>query len=590
MRTSTNTLSFRRLALLSLSATGLAAAASAQVSFSIDWHSPTVGMAATCTGIPITEGDILVPVGFAPAIGPLPAPCIGISGGMPGLSLIGHAPCVGHPGGTPCRVEVDALSYGRDQPLGPNTVAMEEYLFSTDEFAVGGIPPILPPDLVSEAPVGDASADVWRQGAPLPPGPVPPFAGLVGHTGLIDGDGMPSGSSAVYPGTGLLEPNFPGFPNMGDNLDAFDMDQAFTGPPIFPATGVYFSLDAAFPDPITGTPNEGTALFHGFTGGDVLLAPAPGLAPVVWAPAMALGLNLVNFQEDDLDALAIWENGSGAFEPSQQPYDWLGGASDMVLFSVRRGSPVIGMPDSIFGIPITEGDILTTPLPTFMGGVSPFPGIFCAAENLGLTARVAGTLFNDDLNALDTVKTNTTIIDCNGNGVADAIDIFTGTSSDINSNGIPDDCEVVGSPNCFCDSTAPAPCGNFYPTAGCRNSTGIGASLTVSGTSSVTLDDLVLSASGMPPSVPGIFFGGTAIVGPLPFGDGLRCAGGSITRFTTPALTSPTGTLSVGPGMAGTFGIAVGDFWNFQAWFRDPMGPCSNGFNTTNAHSATFTM
>ncbi|MEZ5975726.1 MAG: hypothetical protein R3E96_13060 [Planctomycetota bacterium] len=50
----------------------------------------------------------------------------------------------------------------------------------------------------------------------------------------------------------------------------------------------------------------------------------------------------------------------------------------MLLFSVRRGSWVIGQPDSIFGIPIEEGDILTTPLPTAMGGVSPFPGIFIA--------------------------------------------------------------------------------------------------------------------------------------------------------------------------------------------------------------------
>ena len=590
MRNQTSSRTLRRLALLSLSASGLAAVASAQVSFSIDWHSPTVGMPNPCTGVPITEGDILTPVGFAPAFGPLPPPCIGISAGMPGLSLMWSAPCIGHPGGTPCRVEVDALSYGRDHPLSPNNVMFEEYLFSTDEFAVGGIPPLMFPSVTSEAPVGDSSADVWRQGAPLPPGPVPPYAGLVGHTGAIDGDGLASGTGAVYPGTGLIEPNFPGFPNTGDNLDAFDYDQAFSGPPIFPTTGVYFSLDAAFLDPMTGTPNEGTGLAEGFTGGDILLAPAPGLPAVLWAPAPALGLNLINFQEDDLDALAIWENGSGVFEPSKQPYDWNTGVSDMVLFSVRRGSPVVGMPDSIFGIPISEGDILTTPLPTAMGGVSPFPGIFCAAENLGLTARIAGVLFNDDLNALDTLKINPNITDCNGNGVADAIDIAMGTSSDINGNGIPDDCEVVGAPNCLCDSLAPAPCANFFPTAGCRNSTGIGASLAVSGTSSVTLDDLVLSASGMPPTVPGIFFGGTAVVGPLPFGDGLRCAGGSITRFTLPALTTAAGTLTVGPGMAGTFGISVGDFWNFQAWFRDPVGPCGGGFNTTNAYSATFTM
>jgi hypothetical protein len=588
MRNQTSPSQLRRLALLSLSATGLAAAASAQVSFSIDWHSPTVGMPSTCTGVPITEGDILVPAGFATAIGPLPTPCIGVSGGTPGLGLIGWGPCVGHPGGTPCRVELDALSYGTDQPLSPNGVAFEEYLFSTDEFALGGVAPVLFPSVGTEAPVGDSSSDIWRQGAPLPTGPVPPFAGMVGHKGAIDGDGLLSGSGALYPGTGLIEPNFPGFPNTGDNLDAFDLNQSFGGSPVFPSTGVYISLDAMFPDFLSGTPNTGTAAGQGFTGADILFVATPGTAPTLWAPGPALGLNLINMQEDDLDALAIWENGNGIFDPSHQPYDWGAGGRDMVLFSVRRHSPVVGMPDSIFGIPISEGDILTTPLPTALGGVSPFPGIFCAAENLGLVARSSN--INDDLNALDTIGNLPPITDCNGNGVHDSIDITSGTSSDINSNGIPDDCEVVGSGNCYCDSTAPAPCGNFYPTAGCRNSTGIGASLAASGTSSIALDNLVLAASGMPASVPAIFFGGTAMIAPLPFGDGLRCAGGSITRFTMPTLTTASGDLSTGPGMAGAFGIAIGDFWNFQCWFRDPSGPCSNGWNTTSAHSVTFTM
>ncbi len=31
--------------------------------------------------------------------------------------------------------------------------------------------------------------------------------------------------------------------------------------------------------------------------------------------------------------------------------------------------------------------------------------------------------------------------DCNGNGVEDAVDIGTGTSTDGNMNGVPDECE-----------------------------------------------------------------------------------------------------------------------------------------------------
>ena len=579
------TTELRRAALYALGATGLASLASAQASFSIDWHSPSVGAPDTCAGFPITEGDILVPFGFVPAFGPLPVPCISISAGPAGLGLAGHPPCVGHPGGTPCMIELDALSYGLDAPL--NNVAgaaITEYLFSTDEYAVGAGPPVLFPSVGTEFPCGDSSADVWRQGAPMPPGPLPPFAAPVGNLGMIDGDGLPSCSGATYVGTGLLEPNFPGFPNLGDNLDAFDWNE---GPSItgFPATGVYYSLDAGFIDPLVGTPNTATGLVHGASGADVFWSPAPGGPPILWAPAPALGLNIAG-GEDDLDALALWENGSGGYEPSMAPYDWLTGATDMLLFSVRRGSPVIGMPDSIFGIPISEGDILTTPLPTFLGGVSPFPGIICAGENLGLTLLRAPGAFDDDLNALDVIRQQTS--DCNGNGVPDSVDISSGTSTDINGNGVPDECEIIGGPGCFC-VTPLGPCGNDYAPGGCRNSSGVGGLLAASGSGSVGLDNLVLTATQLPPSVFAVMFGGTAFVGPLPFGDGLRCAGGFIQRFTAPSLTTATGSYSAGPGLAGGFGLLPFSTWTFQTWFRDTTGPCGGGFNTTHSQDVFFT-
>jgi len=79
-------------------------------------------------------------------------------------------------------------------------------------------------------------------------------------------------------------------------------------------------------------------------------------------------------------------------------------AADIILFSVRRGSSVIGMPDSFRGIPIVEGDVLTIPLPTPAGGLSPYPAIYVTAEALGLSAirgGVPGQEFSDDLDALD---------------------------------------------------------------------------------------------------------------------------------------------------------------------------------------------
>jgi hypothetical protein len=557
----------------------------AQVTFSIDWHSPTVGTPDSASSTPITEGDILSAFGGTPALGPLPSPGTVISAGPTGLGLAAYTACLGHAGGTPCALEVDALSYGTDFGFlgATGTLTTGDFLFSTDEYATALAGPFNAPDLSTELPCGDASADVWVNGAPLPAGPLPPFAAPVGHTSVVDGDGLVSCSGALYAGLGLLEPNFPGFPNLGDNLDALDFGPIPAAG--FPSTGVYFSLDEAFPDPLVVQPNSGSAGAHGFTGSDVLWSPTPGSGPLLWAPAPQLGLNLVGAL-DDLDALAIWENGSGAFEPSLTPYDWLSGGTDMVLFSVRRGSPVIGMPDSIFGVPIEPGDILTTPLPTSFGGVSPFPGIFVAAENLGLTTQRTFGMPGDDLNALDTFQL-LQFPDCNGNGVPDSLDISSLTSTDVNSNGIPDECELIATPYCFC--VTGAPCGNVFATAGCRNSTGSGALLTGSGTSSVFADNLVLTISGMPTFQFGVLFMGSTMVGPLPFGDGLRCAGGIVSRFPV-KNSGASGSFSYGPGLIGGGApILPLSTWNFQGWYRDPAGPCGSGFNTSNALSVVFT-
>ena len=83
---------------------------------------------------------------------------------------------------------------------------------------------------------------------------------------------------------------------------------------------------------------------------------------------------------DDLDALILWENGDGVFQVPTDPYSWLGPQpTDMLLFSIRRESPLTGTLDPLgSALTIEEGDIL---LPLSW---SPTPGIFIAAEKLGL--------------------------------------------------------------------------------------------------------------------------------------------------------------------------------------------------------------
>ena len=570
-----------------LASLALALPAGAQTGFSIDFQGPTIGVPDSATLTPITEADVLAPFapGGLPALGPLPPPGIAVTGGPGGVGLPMQPLCIGHPPGTICLIEVDALSDGNDYDLNPMGVAPNggDLWFSVDPFAVG-LPHPFFPSLGSEFPVADAPADVFTD-IFLLPGPLPPFAVPPSHVGAIDGDGLPSGSGFTYPGLGLREPNPPGPPpTIGDDLDALELKGFPAGAPL------WFSLDSAFPDPLTGFPNCGSAAANGVVGGDVLLSF--GGPPVPFAPAGLLGLDLIGGPDsDDLDALLLLENGSGAFEPSMSPYDWATGATDMLLFSVRRGSAVIGAPDSIFGLPIEEGDVLTTPLPTFLGGVSPFPGIFVAAENLGLaTVRSFPVPFGDDVDALDSL--NGQYFDCDGDGVEDSVAIATGLVADLDRNGVPDSCQPVGTPYCFCPV---GPCLNNDPAAGCLNSTGAGALLTGTGSSSVVFDNLVLTTTSLPTNQFGIYYFGTNAIN-VPFGDGIRCVGGTVARFPVQS-TGPAGVMVLGPGIVNyactnlppVFCIVAFQTWRFQCWYRDPLGPCGNGFNFSNAIAVTFT-
>lgn len=413
--------------------------ARAQINYSIDWHGPTKSANSSTPGIPITEGDILRPPPGAPAFGPLANPSITFTGGQLGLTQYFQCqPVPPHP----CQIELDALSFGHEyrfqngggnQPflMGPPSPTSRLW-FSVDEFATSFTAPILLPNVRSESLAFDACADAFTTPSlpvgPLPPGAVTPPT----NAGVLDGNGLVSASGYKYRGVGLEEPNPPGVPpDPGDNIDAIELGASPSGP----GAAVYFSLDASFVDPLTGTPNTGSAAAAGVPPGAVLRTLLPGGTPTVWATPLQLGLDLDGPGTDDLDALILWENGSGVFNRSIVPYDWLSGATDMLLYSVRRGSSVVGKLDSIFGIPIEPGDLLTTP-PT----LGARPGIFVAAENLGLaTARTQGVAFGDEMDAA--ASPIAAYFDCNNNSVEDAIDIANSTSSDLNKNGIPDECE-----------------------------------------------------------------------------------------------------------------------------------------------------
>lgn len=322
--------------------------------FSIDFQGPTVGGGAN------TAGDVLFS-GGAPAV--IPFTAFGLA----------PSPWTG-------QVEIDALSKCSRALLGPPSYPMInppmfEIEFTVDEFASGIATSPLAPNVTSEGATGwrEASADIYQfLGTTMPPMVIPP--GVTGNTALWDGNGFgPFGG----PGLGLVERNPPrfGIPDRGDNLDAL----------MYPNTRsqrVYLSLDANWIDPLEGLPaNSGTAAANGFAPGDILVY-IPGATPAVrvYAAFWQLGLG----PDDDVDALIVHESGDGNYKPSQLPYDWEDPnipfvGTDMLLFSVRRGSPIIGTLDSLRGLTIEEGDVLTV-----MNGGTTVPGILAPAEALGL--------------------------------------------------------------------------------------------------------------------------------------------------------------------------------------------------------------
>ena len=366
--------------------------------------------------------DILSPAMGGPPIGfPAPGPLL-----PPGIAQ-GAAPGPWGPGlGLPMPgKELDALSYGTDQypMLGQRP---DIWHFSVDRYAAG-VPTATQPDVFTEGAWGpnfEAAADVFKNW----------FPSSVNNTVYLDGDGMGPvpwslglvESPGVPPGAGLA-------PN--DNLDALNIDtlpHEVSGQ--FP---IYFSVDSGLMDPKTGIFDPDGAALQGFSGADILVSQNGVVG--VYAPAGALQLDGLGTYPngDDVDALILVEDGDGIFNAN----------FDLLLFSVRRGSAIIGTLDSIHHLPIEEGDILMA-LPGEYGS----PGIFIQAEALGLiTMRTHGGgvfPFADDLDALDVRMP--IMGDTNDDGVIDIVDLTAlaanwfnpnppwWTSGDYDNNGVVD--------------------------------------------------------------------------------------------------------------------------------------------------------
>jgi hypothetical protein len=137
-------------------------------------------------------------------------------------------------------------------------------------------------------------------------------------------------------------------------------------------------------------------------------------------------------------------------------------------------------------------------------------------------------------------------------------------------------------------SVAPCPCANDSAPSdrsGCLHSLGTGGHLDATGQSYLSQDTLVLFGSSMP-STPVIYFQGDLEVAPVVFGDGLRCAGGSLHRLAV--LFNVSGDSQFpGPGdppLSVAGGVGSPGLRMYQAYFRDSAVFCTAAtFNATNA-------
>ncbi len=153
-------------------------------------------------------------------------------------------------------------------------------------------------------------------------------------------------------------------------------------------------------------------------------------------------------------------------------------------------------------------------------------------------------------------------------------------------------------PFCFGDGSGTAcPCGNTSApgaNSGCLNSLAMGGHLTSIGNASIAADTFTLVATGMLNGSALYFQGTTQVNGGLGvvFGDGLRCAGGTISRLSAGVMNVGGASQYPSPGdplISVTGSDSAGSVRTYQCWYRNAGAFCAPAtFNLTNGLQTTW--
>jgi hypothetical protein len=119
------------------------------------------------------------------------------------------------------------------------------------------------------------------------------------------------------------------------------------------------------------------------------------------------------------------------------------------------------------------------------------------------------------------------------------------------------------------------------------NSVGAGALIGSSGSTSIAANELTLECTDLPPGQFAIFYYGPDQIA-QPFGNGVRCVGGSVLRL--PPRPTGDGQLSFSldhTALPAGGDLEAGELAHFQCWYRDPAAGLA-GFNFSDGLSVTF--
>ncbi len=229
-----------------------------------------------------------------------------------------------------------------------------------------------------------------------------------------------------------------------------------------------------------------------------------------------------------------------------------------------------------------------------------YSGTDWTATNSGgvLTWATQTEAQNTNANALRWGTTYNFRFDANVAPVAGTANLGLWRAGSPSALGVNVDVPGVGTSFAFCfgDGTGTAcPCANNGLAGnGCANSVNAnGANLAVSGSPSISADTFALVGTGMPNSSV-LYFQGTTQAGGgagTAFGDGKRCAAGSVIRLGT---KNNAGGGSQYP-VLGDLSISVkganvaGNVRTYQAWYRNAAAFCTvDTFNLTNGRQVTW--